>query len=87
MILTHDAGKPSQLLLDIIVQEHKLDRKRTVMVGDRLDTDILFGHGGGLRTLLVMSGVQKSLEIIAKTGVVLPDYVLPSVYFLRPSEL
>ena len=80
-----DAGKPSQLLLDIIVQEHKLDRKRTVMVGDRLDTDILFGHGGGLRTLLVMSGVQKSLVITAENGVVLPNYVLPSVDFLRPS--
>jgi 4-nitrophenyl phosphatase len=50
-------GKPEALLLDLMVDEFGLDRARTVMVGDRLDTDILFGHGGGLKTLLVMTGV------------------------------
>ena len=33
-------GKPNRPFLDSIEKIHKLDKSRTIMVGDRLDTDV-----------------------------------------------
>ena len=43
-----------EAIVDIIIKSKNLRPERTMMVGDRLDTDILFGKNGGLKTLLVM---------------------------------
>jgi len=56
-------GKPNQSFLDIIVSRNALDRTRTCMVGDKLSTDIVFGNEGGLKTLLVFSGVTRKDEL------------------------
>ncbi|CCH41830.1 Phosphoglycolate phosphatase [Wickerhamomyces ciferrii] len=60
-------GKPSQNMLDAIVADKKLDRSRTIMIGDRLNTDIKFGNDGGLGTLLVLTGIETE-ENVLKTG-------------------
>ena len=49
-------GKPSEFMLEDIANTFKLDRSEICMVGDRLDTDIMFGKNGGLSTCLVLSG-------------------------------
>ncbi|KAG7733844.1 hypothetical protein KL948_001046 [Ogataea haglerorum] len=51
-------GKPSKGMMDAIDKAHKLDKSRTVMVGDRLNTDMKFGRDGGLATLLVLTGIE-----------------------------
>jgi 4-nitrophenyl phosphatase len=67
-------GKPSQTMMDAIFARYDLDRDRTCMVGDRLDTDIKFGLQGKLGgTLLVLSGVN-SLEDCEKESI-FPKYV------------
>merc|ERR1719384_676740 len=58
-------GKPHKLLFDLIKQKHyTLDVTKCLMIGDRLETDIVFGVNSGMDTALVMTGVanQASLE-------------------------
>lgn len=38
----------------------QFDTSKMCMVGDRLDTDILFGQNAGCKTLLVLSGLLQS---------------------------
>ena len=66
-------GKPNQIMMDAIFARFELDRERTCMVGDRLDTDIEFGLQGKLGTLFVLTGVN-SLEDCEKLGIY-PQYV------------
>ncbi|MBD3390022.1 HAD-IIA family hydrolase [Candidatus Micrarchaeota archaeon] len=70
-------GKPQPYLLDIIIKEHKLDKAETLMVGDRLETDILMAKQEGLKSCFVLSGVSKR-EDIEKYGLN-PSFVLGSV--------
>ncbi|XP_055802019.1 phosphoglycolate phosphatase 2 isoform X2 [Solanum dulcamara] len=46
-------GKPSTFLMDFLLLKYNITTSRMCMVGDRLDTDILFGQNAGCRTLLV----------------------------------
>lgn len=72
------AGKPSLQMLDLI-DGGALDRASTCMVGDRLDTDIVFGNAGGLRaTLLVRTGISSLEEAEAAEGALRPKCVLAS---------
>ncbi|PHT54501.1 Phosphoglycolate phosphatase 1A, chloroplastic [Capsicum baccatum] len=52
-------GKPSTFLMDFLLQKYKITTSRMCMVGDRLDTDILFGQNAGCRTLLVFSVIKR----------------------------
>jgi 4-nitrophenyl phosphatase len=52
-------GKPLRFLFDIIREERNLDPERTLMIGDSMESDVLFGINSGIDTCLVLSGVTK----------------------------
>ncbi|KLO09972.1 2-phosphoglycolate phosphatase [Schizopora paradoxa] len=73
-------GKPARTMLDCIKAKHDYDPSRTIMVGDRLNTDILFGKEGLLSTLLVLTGITHEEEVFgANPSPIVPDYVTRSI--------
>eukprot|EP00792_Barthelona_sp_PAP020_P004365 TRINITY_DN2078_c0_g1_i1.p1 TRINITY_DN2078_c0_g1~~TRINITY_DN2078_c0_g1_i1.p1 ORF type:complete len:311 (+),score=85.16 TRINITY_DN2078_c0_g1_i1:38-934(+) len=50
-------GKPSKIMFDTIIGSENIDIKRTIMFGDRLNTDILFALNIGCDSCLMLSGV------------------------------
>jgi 4-nitrophenyl phosphatase len=67
-------------MLDCIKAKHDFDPSKTIMVGDRLNTDILFGKNGGLSTLLVLTGITSLTEITGPDpSPIVPDYVTSSL--------
>jgi 4-nitrophenyl phosphatase len=66
-------GKPQTLMMLKGVEQLGVHPEETVMVGDRLDTDILSGHRAGLKTALVLTGVSQRGDLASAE--VLPDYI------------
>lgn len=69
-------GKPSGFMLDNIAATLGLKRNEICMVGDRLDTDIMFGMNGGLTTCLVLSGVTTEQALLAPENTIHPDHYM-----------
>jgi len=56
------AGKPYPYLIELSLQRLGTKPEETLVVGDRLETDIKAGQDAGLPTALVLSGVSTSLQ-------------------------
>ncbi|XP_058114881.1 phosphoglycolate phosphatase 2-like isoform X1 [Magnolia sinica] len=67
-------GKPSTFLMDFLLKRFQIDTSKMCMVGDRLDTDILFGQNAGCKTLLVLSGVTTLSGLHDPSNNIHPDY-------------
>jgi 4-nitrophenyl phosphatase len=77
-------GKPSQAMMDAIEGKFQLDRGRTCMIGDRLDTDIQFGIEGGLGgTLQVLTGVSRKEDWEVANAPIVPAYYADKLSDLR----
>ncbi|KAK9089926.1 hypothetical protein Scep_029008 [Stephania cephalantha] len=67
-------GKPSTFMMDFLLQRFHIKPSKMCMVGDRLDTDILFGQNAGCKTLLVLSGVTTLSELEDPSNHIKPDH-------------
>ncbi len=74
-------GKPSPITVEVALDVLGLAPSRCLMVGDRIETDILMGNEFGLATALVMTGVTSRATLEASD--IIPDYVLDSVANIR----
>ncbi len=75
-------GKPNPYMMRSALNFLGVHSENTVMVGDRMDTDMLAGLQSGLETILVLSGVTRQADI----GLFpyQPAHVFPSVMDIEP---
>ncbi|KAI5709428.1 glycerol-3-phosphate phosphatase [Diaphorina citri] len=58
-------GKPSKLIGSYLIEKYNLNPERTLMIGDRGNTDIRLGYNNGFQTLLVLTGDTTMEKAIA----------------------
>ncbi len=56
-------GKPNPLIMRHARQLFNCRRDETVIIGDRMDTDIIAGIESGIDTVLVLSGITKESDL------------------------
>ncbi|MCO5565825.1 hypothetical protein L7F22_019500 [Adiantum nelumboides] len=77
-------GKPNQPMLDTIKEHYHIDEKRTIFVGDRLNTDIAFANNGNIDSLLVLTGISTEEDI--KKENIYPTYIMESLGCLNEAK-
>jgi NagD protein len=57
------AGKPNALMFRTAAAKAGVPASACVMVGDRMDTDIVGGMEAGMETVLVLSGITRAEDL------------------------
>ncbi|MGH3587985.1 MAG: HAD-IIA family hydrolase [Pseudonocardia sp.] len=56
-------GKPNSLMMRAALNQVQAHSETTVMIGDRMDTDIIAGLEAGMRTVLVLTGITQAADV------------------------
>ncbi|KAM4579191.1 pyridoxal phosphate phosphatase [Fundulus diaphanus] len=86
-------GKPSRFMFECISSQFSgVDPAQCLMVGDRLETDMLFGSNCGLDTMLTLTGVSQIEEAqeyrnsdLSSNHSYVPDYVVDTIADFLPA--
>lgn len=66
-------GKPNSIVFEEAIRRLNGNLSDTVMVGDRLNTDIVGGKSAGLRTVLLLSGISDREDL--NESPIQPDWI------------
>lgn len=75
-------GKPNPLMIRQAMQKLDARRQSTVIIGDRIDTDIRAGVEAGIETVLLLSGVSTESDL--HKYAYRPGHVYPDLRALLP---
>lgn len=86
-------GKPSRFMFECISSQFTgVDPAQCLMIGDRLETDMLFGSNCGLDTMLTLTGVSQIEEAqeyrnseLTTDHSLVPDYVVDTIADFLPA--
>ncbi len=70
-------GKPQSTMIDSVMKKFSVSRDDTIIIGDRLYTDIASGVNAGVDTICVLSGESKLDDI--ENGDIKPTFVFENV--------
>ncbi|KAH8405060.1 hypothetical protein KR222_010390, partial [Zaprionus bogoriensis] len=84
-------GKPNPAICESLIKKKKINPSRTLMIGDRANTDILLGYNCGFQTLLVGTGIHQLSDVEQwkhsknpEDKKLIPDVYLPKLGDLLP---
>lgn len=70
-------GKPESVMVDIVREKFGYTKEETVVIGDRLYTDIATGVNAGVTSICVLSGEAELKDVVL--GEVNPTYVFKGI--------
>jgi NagD protein len=76
-------GKPNPLMMRSALRQLGGHSESSVMIGDRMDTDIVAGTESGMRTILVLTGVTRPEQV--DRFPYRPTLVMESVAAIEPA--
>jgi ribonucleotide monophosphatase NagD (HAD superfamily) len=79
-------GKPDRTMIDTVLAELGVDVTRTIMVGDRIETDVRMAVNAGMASALVLTGDSQLSDLANYEPEFHPTYILENIDALIPEN-